>query len=60
MTWDLSKLYAGFDAPEFLNDVEELKRCADEAVAQARDRSNSATSNSTIVFFTIPFSPYLQ
>ena len=21
MTWDLSKLYAGFDAPEFLNDV---------------------------------------
>ena len=37
MNWDLSKLYAGFDAPEFLNDVEELKRCADEAVAQARD-----------------------
>ena len=25
MTWDLSKLYASFDAPEFLNDVEELK-----------------------------------
>ena len=22
MTWDLSKLYSGFDAPEFLNDVE--------------------------------------
>ena len=36
MTWDLSKLYSGFDAPEFLNDVEALKRTADEAVAQAR------------------------
>ena len=36
MTWDLSKLYAGFDAPEFLNDVEELKRSADEAVEAAR------------------------
>ena len=36
MTWDLSKLYASFDAPEFLNDVEALKRTADEAVALAR------------------------
>ncbi|MDO4866519.1 MAG: M3 family oligoendopeptidase [Clostridia bacterium] len=36
MTWDLSKLYAGFDAPEFLSDVEELKKTADEAVEQAR------------------------
>ena len=36
MTWDLSKLYAGFDAPEFLSDVEELKRSADAAVEQAR------------------------
>ncbi len=36
MTWDLSKLYAGFDAPEFLNDVEALKRSADAAVEQAR------------------------
>ena len=36
MKWDLSKLYAGFDAPEFLNDVEELKKTADEAVEQAR------------------------
>ena len=32
MTWDLTKLYAGFDAPEFINDVEALKRAADEAV----------------------------
>ena len=32
MTWDLSKLYAGFDAPEFLDDVEALKRAADAAV----------------------------
>ena len=24
MTWDLSKLYSGFDAPEYLNDIEEL------------------------------------
>jgi len=37
MTWDLSKLYSGFDAPEFLNDVEELKQTAEAAVAQARD-----------------------
>lgn len=36
MTWDLSKLYAGFDAPEFLNDVETLKTGADAALAQAR------------------------
>ena len=35
MTWDLSKLYSGFDAPEFLNDMEELKRSADAAVEQA-------------------------
>ena len=37
MTWDLSKLYASFDAPEYLNDVEEMKRAAEAAVAQARD-----------------------
>lgn len=36
MTWDLSKLYAGFDAPEFLNDAEALKQAADRAVEQAR------------------------
>ncbi len=36
MTWDLSKLYASFDAPEYLDDVEELKRTADAAVEQAR------------------------
>ena len=26
MTWDLTKLYTGFDAPEFLKDIEELKK----------------------------------
>jgi len=36
MTWDLSKLYSSFDAPEFLNDVEELKKTADAAVETAR------------------------
>ena len=36
MTWDLSKLYASFDAPEFMNDMEQLKTLADEAVEQAR------------------------
>ena len=36
MNWDLTGLYAGFDAPEFLNDVEELKKAADQAVEQAR------------------------
>lgn len=36
MTWDLSKLYAGFDAPEFISDVEELKKTADAAVEAAR------------------------
>lgn len=36
MTWDLSKLYASFDAPEFLNDIEALKQTAEEAVNQAR------------------------
>ena len=37
MTWDLSKLYASFDAPEFLNDIEALKQTAEEAVTQARN-----------------------
>ena len=36
MTWDLSKLYAGFDAPAFISDVEALKKAADAAVEQAR------------------------
>jgi len=36
MTWDLSKLYASFDAPEFAADMKELKALADEAVSQAR------------------------
>lgn len=36
MTWDLSKLYASFDAPEYLNDIETLKNTAEEAVNQAR------------------------
>ena len=36
MTWDLSKLYASFDAPEFLNDVEALRKTAEAAVEQAR------------------------
>ncbi len=37
MTWDLSKLYASFDAPEFLNDIEELKQTAEAAFDQARN-----------------------
>jgi oligoendopeptidase F len=37
MTWDLSKLYASFDAPEYLNDIEELKKTAEAAVLQARN-----------------------
>ena len=36
MKWDLSKLYASFDDPAFLNDVQDLKRTADEAVDMAR------------------------
>ncbi len=36
MTWDLSKLYASFDDPAFLSDVEELKNLADAAVERAR------------------------
>lgn len=36
MTWDLTKLYASFDAPEFAADMKELKELADEAVEQAR------------------------
>ena len=36
MTWDLTKLYTGFDAPEFLKDIEELKKTAETAVEQAR------------------------
>ena len=36
MTWDLTKLYASFDDPAFLSDVEELKTLADAAVERAR------------------------
>ena len=36
MTWDLNKLYASFDAPEFAADMKELKELADKAVEQAR------------------------
>ncbi len=36
MTWDLTKLYASFDAPEFEADMKELKELADKAVEQAR------------------------
>lgn len=37
MTWDLSKLYASFDAPEFLSDMETFKAAAEESVRQARE-----------------------
>lgn len=36
MTWDLSRLYASFDAPEYLNDFEALKKTSEASVAQAR------------------------
>ncbi len=36
MTWDLSKMYAGFDDPAFLRDMEALRTGADDAVEQAR------------------------
>ena len=36
MTWDLTKLYAGFDSPEFLSDMEAFKSAADAAVETAR------------------------
>ena len=35
MTWDLSKLYSGFDAPEYVHDIETLKKTAEEAVSRA-------------------------
>jgi len=44
MTWDLSKLYASFDAPEFLNDIETLKQTAEDAVAQARSMEKVTAS----------------
>ena len=36
MTWDLSKLYAGFDAPEFQDDMKAFAALADEALDQAK------------------------
>jgi len=36
MTWDLEKLYKGFDAPEFLADMERFGALADELVDYAR------------------------
>ena len=49
MTWDLSKLYAGFDAPEFLSDIEALKRAADASVEQARGMEVSVPALETAV-----------
>ena len=37
MKWDLGKLYAGFDAPEYLKDVEEFKAAADALVERVRN-----------------------
>ena len=36
MTWDLSKLYPGFDASEFKDDVEAYRALADETFAKAK------------------------
>ena len=36
MNWDLSKLYAGFDAPEFLSDVDAFRALADALFAEAK------------------------
>ena len=36
MTWDLSKLYSGFDAPEFKADMEACRQLADELVDRAK------------------------
>lgn len=44
MTWDLSKLYAGFDAPAFLDDVAALKQAAEDAVAAARNMALTVPS----------------
>ena len=49
MTWDLSKLYAAFDAPEYLNDVEALKAAADEAVALARGMEVSVPALEAVI-----------
>lgn len=49
MTWDLSKLYAGFDAPEFKSDVEALKNAADAAVEQARGMEVSVPALEAVI-----------
>ena len=36
MNWDLSKLYAGFDAPEFKSDLEAFREMADRVFDQAK------------------------
>ena len=36
MTWDLSKLYAGFDAPEFIEDMDALREGADALLKDTR------------------------
>ncbi len=41
MNWDLSKLYASFDDPAFLSDVEALKDAAEASVAHARGMAPS-------------------
>ena len=36
MTWDLSKLYNGFDAPEYARDIEALKALTEQLYAEAK------------------------
>ena len=44
MNWDLSKLYPGFDAPEFKNDIDAYKAQADDAFNTARSMTVSVAS----------------
>ena len=49
MNWDLSKLYAGFDAPEFLSDVDAFKALADALFAEAKSLEVRADTLETLL-----------
>ncbi|MBR7188693.1 MAG: M3 family oligoendopeptidase [Clostridia bacterium] len=49
MNWDLSKLYAGFDAPEFLSDVDAFRALADALFAEAKSLEVRADTLETLL-----------
>ena len=56
MTWDLSKLYSGFDAPEYVHDIETLKKGVEKKPCQLYKTCPSAMYEAMFPSFGDPLS----